>query len=325
MRAALLLALAMLLTGCFGTRSMRMASAGTTGCSPDSIEVSDERHTVGVRAWTATCAGETYQCTVVGQGDASCTLAVRTAATSPTRADGPSPAAIQRRQEAMLERDGPRFEFARSNGVLRGVRATFDTRDAVVRFFFAPEVDRENVQVIIAPRGNASLARCENLTVSGRSRTLSAHLVDARANLPRTELFAVTQEDPPPTARFCGGSWLLQRADILGFARFEEHIGEALASDPAPTGSASTAPTAAGGDGQSAVRARLNSRSTALRACAGADVVAIEASWDAQGELTLRVRGEQDTAVHACAQAAAGLERVPTTSAGRLIHVIEAD
>ncbi|MBP7685748.1 MAG: hypothetical protein KBB95_27770 [Deltaproteobacteria bacterium] len=325
MRTAFLLALAMLLTSCFtATRTLRIASAGTTGCAPDDIEISNKRRRMGVRAWTATCSGQVYQCTYVGQGDANCTLQARPAALTEEPVSRPNPAGDQRRQEALLERLGPRFEFARSNGVLRGVRATFETRDAVMTFFFAPEVDRTGVQVIIVPRGNAALTSCVDVTFTGRTRALRAPLIDARATVPHTELIALTQDAPPPTARFCGGSWLLQRADVLGFARFGEHIAEALANAPLPsTGSTPTPP--ASGDTENVVRTRLNARSAALRACAGTNVVAVEASWDAQGELTLHVRGEDDSAVHACARSAVGNERVPTAQAGRLIHVIEAD
>ena len=113
-------------------------------------------------------------------------------------------------------------------------------------FFFAPEVDRTGVQVIIVPRGNAESTSCVDLTFTGRARVLRAPLTDSRATVPHTELIAVTQADPPPTARFCGGSWLLQRADVLGFARFGEHIAEALANAPTPSTGSTPTPPASG-------------------------------------------------------------------------------
>lgn len=309
MRTALLLPVVVLI-GCGSQRQLRNMSAGSTGCRPQAIQISDTQGGAATRTWTAGCNGATYQCSLAGYSNATCTP------NTYGSARGRSTLEDRRRQEALLERLGPRFEFSREGDVLRGVRATFDTGDAQLTFLFAPEVSRTEVYVSVATGTNAP-ATCTELAFQGASRALRARFVDAHASFRRTDLIGITQAQEAPTVSGCGREWALRRADVAGFARFAEYIDEALAGAPAVATTA-TSPVDA------VVRARLDARREALRACAGtAGMVSIEASWDATGLLRVHVRGQEDAAVNGCVQAALGEQRVETTSAGRLIHVLE--
>ena len=300
MRTALILVM-LTLVGCGSHRQLQNMSAGSTGCRPQAIEVSDTRGGAATRTWTARCNGATYQCTHSVYSSATCTRNAHASARGGTLED-------RRRQE--------RFEFSREGDVLRGVRATFDTGDAQLTFLFAPEVSRTEVYVSVAT-GTTAPATCTELAFEGASRTLRARFVDARASFPRADLIGLTQEQEAPTASGCGRAWALRRADVAGFTRFAEYIDEALANAPVVASTASSPVEAV-------VRARLDARRDALRACAGsAGVVSIEASWDAAGQLSVHVRGQEDAAVNGCVQATLGEQRVETTSAGRLIHVLE--
>jgi len=313
MRTALFLALSVLTTACGTDRQLRLVSAGATGCRPEAILIGDKQGGVAVQAWTALCGGEAYQCAYANNGDASCTQA--------TRASDLQRGALEDRgrQEAQQERPGPRFEFAHAGEILRGVRATFDVGDTQLTFSFSPEVSRTAVHVRLTVAGAGVPATCTELAFTGASRTLRAPLADARGAFARTELISVTQESDPPTATFCERTWPLGRADVVAFARFAEYVEESLADVSA---AAATSPSTAD---ESVVRARLIARGAALRACAGvSEVVSVEATWDANGQLSVRVRGQDDDAVNACARAALGEGRVETQGPGRLIHALEA-
>ncbi|MCA9533283.1 MAG: hypothetical protein KC593_06390, partial [Myxococcales bacterium] len=279
------------------------------------------RSGVGTRSWVARCAGEAFQCSRVGEGCTRCAPARggRGAAgdtSEMSQADAAS-------AEDSLRRDGPRFEFSRDGDTLRGVRATFRTEGASVVFTFAPERGRDTVHVSVTARDGETLAACEELVLTDeRGTLLSAPLTDHAATLPRRQLIQHTRAQPAPSVRFCGQVWALRRADVRGFARFAEHMNEALANAPAEAAPAEEPPVS-GAD--QAVRAQLDQRAASLRACAGvsaAEVLPIEATWDVAGSVVLRLRGRDDQALHDCATSVLGPWRAPAGAAGRLIHVL---
>ena len=47
---------------CACTAELQNISSGQVGCSPRSIEISNEKTGFGSNTWTASCNGETYYC-----------------------------------------------------------------------------------------------------------------------------------------------------------------------------------------------------------------------------------------------------------------------
>jgi hypothetical protein len=317
-----------------------MASAGSVGCAPARIEVSDVSHAMGAAAWTATCAGVSYQCSLVADSNASCTSA-GSSAEGPGVSSRAGHLADERRQEALLRRQGPRFEFSRDGETLRAVRATFQREVGALEFTYAPTRDRNTLRLSVAPAPRSATAEqgsaCTTLLMrDGDEVLLRAEFEGAVALVPRGRFLELTQRSPSPEIELCGQLWVLSRADVYGFLRLRQYAAEALANAPPP---AATAPETAGGDrapapatsldASAALRARLNERAAVLRSCTEAPgstrVVSIEATWDAEGQVQLRVRGVEDAAVHECAQVALGPWRAPAGEGGRLIHPLEAE
>ena len=72
------IAVAMLLLmqiGCVTVGDLRFSSAGSIGCSPDKIAISNYATNYGqwyTRTWVATCNGKSYACTLV-RNETKCT------------------------------------------------------------------------------------------------------------------------------------------------------------------------------------------------------------------------------------------------------------
>lgn len=68
------------IAGCISTAQYQSWSAGQTGCSPETIQVSEPKPVTGGIMWHATCAGKTYLCTELESGvkssQTSCAAAV---------------------------------------------------------------------------------------------------------------------------------------------------------------------------------------------------------------------------------------------------------
>jgi len=60
-----------------------------------------------------------------------------------------------------------------------------------------------------------------------------------------------------------------------------------------------------------------------IRGCVSREgAIAIEVEWDDAGQVTLRLRGEHDTAIDECIMAAIGDWHVEVMPPGHLIHVL---
>jgi hypothetical protein len=327
-----LAALVVLTSACASTRGLQIESAGSIGCEPSAIEVTQVRSGVNGRSWLASCDGGSFQCSSASEGCVNC---------APVRPRGASGGAATDEREPSRDgdddgetargREGPRFEFSRDGASLRAVRATFTTPTSSIVFTFAPAHARDAVRVRVTAREGVVLAEClAFVLVDERGRPLlSEPVTDREAMLPRAALAERTQAEPAPTVEYCGRRWPLSRADVHGFERFDAYMEEALTATPeAPTThEPSTAPALAEGVAD-AVRAQLHERRAMLRACAGVGavtVLAVEATWDAAGAMQVRVNGRDDQAVHDCATSVLRGRRAPEGAPGRLIHVLAPD
>ncbi|MCA9578700.1 MAG: hypothetical protein H6726_18045 [Sandaracinaceae bacterium] len=338
LRTAGAVLLALMLPACANTRQLQVASAGSIGCAPVDVEVSQVRSGVGSRSWVAQCEGASFQCSRVGDGCTSC-APVRGGSSGVREGD-------DERQEALLRRQGPRFEFSRDGETLRGVRATFSTEHATLAFTYSPAQARDAVMVSIVPNPGVTLGGCTHvMLVDADGATLTtAPLQNLRAQLPRAPLLRHTQAEPAPVVRYCDREWALRRADAYGFERLGGYMEEALlAHAERATGdgvasqtSTGASPTAASVDtaddvsaaddpAARAVRIHLDERAALLRGCAGVGpdgVLPLTATWDAPGVITVHVNGREDAAIHACATSVLRERRAPAGVAGRLIHVL---
>ncbi|MEZ4328417.1 MAG: hypothetical protein R3B40_24560 [Polyangiales bacterium] len=338
MRTAGAVLLALMLPACANTRQLQVASAGSVGCAPADVEVSQVRSGVGSRSWVAQCEGASFQCSRVGDGCTSC-APVRGGSSGPREGD-------DERQEALLRRQGPRFEFSRDGETLRGVRATFSTEHAILSFTYAPAQARDMVLVSVLPNPGVTLAECTRVAFvdAGGDTLVDGELRDLRAQLSRAALVRHTQAEPAPTVRYCDREWALRRADVYGLERLSGYMEEALLAHAENTASldadarertAGTRPTSTSAgpvtDAVSddafarAVRTHLDERAALLRGCAGVGpdgVLPLTATWDATGVITVHVNGREDAAIHACATSVLRERRAPASAAGRLIHVL---
>ena len=324
----------MLLTSaCASTRGLQVESAGSIGCAPSAIEVSQVRGGVNGRSWLAQCDDVSFQCSSASEGCVNC-APVRPRGSAGRTTTGEPAAGHGDDDDAQLRRQGPRFEFSRDGQTLRGVRATFRTEAATLVFTFAPAQAPDVVQVGVIAREGSTLSGCTELALTGGAGRppLTAPLTELQTQLPRAALVERTQAQPAPTVQFCGREWPLQRADVHGFERFGEHMDEALAAtdggasaEAATSSVPPTAPAALDPDVADAVRAHLDEPAALLRGCAAVGstaVLPVEATWDATGALLVRVSGRDDQAVHDCATSVLRERRAPAGAPGRLIHVL---
>lgn len=214
----------------------------------------------------------------------------------------------------------PLFGYAREDGELTAIRATFRTRDAELVFTYWPSRSRRDAFVSLQTRAGVPLSACHTLEMTNGEGRVSTRL-ENREGVVRMSALRRTTQSGRPAARFCGRSWSLTAADMSGFERFIRESEQLLrTTHDATTDEASNEPAEAAT--VRALRDRLNAHADSIRACSGAaGPIPIEVIWRPD-ELVVRVRGNEDVAVDACIMDAIGAADISPTTDGRLIHVV---
>lgn len=308
LRSGLMLLLAITCSGCTPwAHRYQVASSGTVGCPADRIEISDHARGSGVESWRATCGGVAYTCSANDRGGAALCTAFA------SRSSSASTVAEARRPQLDVVREGDR---------VRRVAAVFRTYEGTVTLTFDPEVSVDQVALRFEPRSTASSRACDDFSMeSSVGGGVHVPLVEGAASVPLRELLAAGQGYV--RARICGRVWSLTSDDIDVLRRLGAHADESV-HVPAQDDGVQIA-TAPPSDPSAVVRARLRERAPVIRACVDTrGLVTVEVSWDAQGAVSIRLRGSEDSATTGCASDAFGLSTVPTSQSGRLIQVLEA-
>lgn len=284
----------------------QVASSGTVGCAPEQIQISGHARGAGVESWRATCSGEAYACSANDRGGAALCTAVA------SRPSSVATAAEARRPQLEVERQGDRVQR---------VTAVFRTYEGTVTLTFSPEVSAELVALSFTLRTSSSRP-CNDFSMeSSVGSAVRVALVERAASVPLRELLAAGQGHV--RARICGRAWALNADEVDVLRRMGEHANEALRAH-AGEGHAEAA-TSPPSDPSGVVRARLRERAAVIRACVDTrGLLTVEVGWDAEGAVSLHLRGVEDAAITGCASDAFDMSTVRTSQAGRLIQVIEA-
>ncbi len=285
----------------------QVASSGTVGCAPGQIQISDHARGAGVESWRATCGGEVYACSAASQRGAALCTAV---------ASRPSSAA------SVAEARRPQLDVTRQGDRVQRVTAVFRTYEGTVTLTFSPEVSAELVVLTFTPRTTSRARACDNFSMeSSVGSALRVALVEGAASVPLRELLAAGQGHV--RARICDRSWAFTADEVDALRRLGEHAEEALRAH-AGEGHAEGPPTLPA-DPTGVLRARVRERAAVIRACADTrGLLTVEIGWNAEGVVSLHLRGVEDAAITDCASDALGIATVQTSQAGRLIQVIEA-
>ncbi len=212
----------------------------------------------------------------------------------------------------------PQLSYARDDGRVVGLRATFHTIDSEIVFTYVPARRLDEATVRIDTTTAVPLVGCEVFVLADGPDRLDVPIRGGVGRVALSEL--LTPHSGRMRARFCRRSWLLRTPDIAAWDLFRQRAQETREAHVAAMQRGVRSPVETPDE---AIRGRLTAEASLIQACVtAAGPAGVEATWTGEGRVTIRVPSSDDAAVQGCLDTAFAGWQVPTESSGRLLHVV---